>query len=370
MNRPLLVLNAVLALAFAALWSADRFLERAAATKRWQASVLRGLGDAALALEQVARVELSIRGGEEAWTYERRPEGWRIPRYRDAFALSQNLEGILKVFIDGRGTRVGHFPEGAAHFGLTPEDTLRVDLHDGRGRRLLGAVAGIVAPGQRSTECFATADGDAAILQLHANPWPYFDWTPASTFPPLTDRRVIPLALGRSSIARVQIRGTGAGVHTLIRKEIPLERRPMGPDRGPRFEWFGTLADEPDERRVNDSAAFAYIAAASGLEFDELLGDRTRHEAAFARPVLTLTFHYDGDARDDLVLGTPASAGRRHLLNASTGQVFAISAERAQSLTPDTTALLRPNPPPLRTSPQTPAIPGLTPPELRDETEE
>jgi hypothetical protein len=301
----------------------------------------------------VARVDLTLPGSGTKWTYVRREESWHLPRYHDGFGIGQELEGLLKAFLDGHGTVVGRMPGDAEHFGIVSGRTLEADLYDAGSKLLLHAIAGSVAPGQRSGECFAAAEGIDRILHMDSNPWPYVQRTPDDRFPPLLDTKVIPVALRRGLPAKLVFGGENPpAIREIIRRETPKDQRAaFGPDRGPRYEWYGTVAGGTvagAEQRLNDNAAFGYAGYLSSLVFDDLLGPKAGREALFERPTLTVTIEYDGNVKDTLILGVAGRGGMLHLLHSTTGQVFLVSPEKAKGLTPDVKALLEPprQPPP------------------------
>jgi hypothetical protein len=296
-----------------------------------------------VALAAVESFELKLTGSRQGWRYVRRAEGWRIPQYRDAFALGQEIDGLLRSFLEGQGTIVGHLPPDGAHFGLVAGRSLEVSFFSKGDRLLLRAHAGRIAPGQRASECFAVADGSDAVLHLDSNPWMFLKHKSGSRFPPLIDAHVIPIALGRGLPAKIAFGGESpSAVSELIRKEVPIERHtPL--DRGPRFEWYGATAE--GEERLNDEVAFGYASFLSGLAYEELLGPPDGKEAALAPPSLTVTLEYDGGAKDILTLGVPTEKGLRYLLHGTTRQLVLISAENAAKLVPDVKALLEAQPP-------------------------
>jgi len=355
-NRQLLLFNAVLLASFGALWWLDRRLESEREARRAADSAFHTIADSTTPpVANVARIELLLPGSQTRWILEKRPEGWRLPQYRDAYATAPEIDGLLKSFLESHGTVVGMLSdaEAAKHFGFVPGQVIEITLFGASSNQLLKATAGSVAPGQRSGECFLAADGLDRILHANANPWPYVPWDPTSRFPPLTDRKVLPSALGHGSAARIVFGGeTAPAVRELIRREIPKER--LGPmmDRGPRFEWFGLFAD--GEKRVNDNAAYTYLSGVTGLQFDELLGGLAEREAQFARPGLTITLENDGGTKDTLALGGQDDKGFRYLSNGTTQQAFLITPAKAATLTPNLEALMAPQPQPPAPPPQPP----------------
>jgi hypothetical protein len=344
LHRALAALIAILALCLGALWSADILLERRREETRAADSAFHRLGGSeGPAPASVFRIDLAIPGAPETWTYVKETDGWRMPQYRQGFAQGRALEGFLAALLEGRGTIVGRMPADAEHFGIVRGKALEADLRTAAGNLLLHGAAGRVAPGQRSGECFVTAEGRDAILHLDANPWAPVAWTPADRFPPLLDRHVIPEALGRGFPSRIELAGRSAPpVRALIRKDLPPDPRGMMADRGPRFEWYGVL-DGP-EQRVNDAAASGYAGSFGRLELEELLGPGAEGTGPFADPELTVTIDYDGKGRDTLILGGAGANGAHAILHATTKQAFLIPAPAARALAPDVKALLEPNP--------------------------
>ena len=353
MNRLLFRMNFALTVALGALLGLDWTLESRREAQRLFDSAFHAIHDAATPpVASVTRLELLLPGSAKRWTLEKRPEGWRLPDYREAFALGQEVDGLLKALLESRGTIVGNFSGDAAHFGFVPGRILEAWLYGASSSLLLKGMAGSVAPGQRSGECFLAAEGFDRILLSNANPWPHVQWDATSHFPPLTDLKVMPSALRRGYASRVVFGGEAAPqVRDLIRREVPTDRLNPLADRGPRFEWFGTFVE--GEKRINDNVASGYLGAVTGLLFDDLLGDFKGREALFAKPVLTITLENDGGSKDTLTIGTRDPNGFNYLLNGSSGQVFLISTSRLSSLTPDVRALLElPSaPPPMPVSP-------------------
>jgi len=358
MSRKLLLGNVALALILAGLVAADRVLETRREARRAADGAFHAIADAATPpVASVARVELVLPGSTTRWTLERRPEGWRLPQYRDAFALGQQVDGLLKALLESRGTVVGTVSGDGPHFGFLPGRDVEAALYGASGSLLLNASAGRIAPGQRSGECYLRVDGLDRVIHANANPWPFVAWDPATPFPPLLDAKVIPSALGRGFALRITLSAVPPlPIREIVRREIPKERLQPPLDRGPRYEWFGAFAE--GEKQLNDAASYAYLGRLTGLTFDELLGSRSGQEAAFAQPSLVVTIEYDGGAKDILRLGAPLDAGRRLVESEATAQAFVISAAKAASLAPDVQALLAPPAAP----PPAPALPPGLPP--------
>ncbi len=343
MNRSITLLILFLVVSLGSLWGLDLYLEKRERQQRLHDSTFRLLAaGTALSVEQVGRIVLSLRNSDKTWTFRRGDPGWRLPEYHDAFALGPELDGILRAVLEGRGTIVGRSPEDSRHFGVTSRDTMKLALFD-RGDTLLMRVrVGLIVPGQRARECYMAVEGRPSIYPMNSNAWGTLKWTPESSFPPLLDRRVIPGALERRFVARITFGGTRAPLlGEIVRKDLPLDpKRFMRPDRGPRFEWYGTL-ESGSKRRLADADTLAYVNFLRNLVFDGLAGNRSSLSREFQDPVLTVTLEYDGNVKDVLELGVGKGQDHYYLSNATTGQVFLVSAGNAAALTPDCEALLK-----------------------------
>ncbi len=344
LSWPLGRATTVLVVAVAALGALDLALGAARErTRRAEAELVRLVPVRVFELAEVERLDLTLGDGSGTWTYLKRSGAHRIPRYRDAYALSPSVESIEKALVEGRGTRAARFPAAAERYGLSPRTAMKLELRDRDGYLLLEALAGRVAPGERGDECYvAQAEGESVLL-LNANPWSPLALAGDGHLPPLIDTRVVPGALQRASIARIGVTPTPSGLAELTRREIPRDPESREPDRGPRFEWTASFL-EGGERRVNDVAAGRYAAFVAGLSFDDLVGPASTERARAGAPVLTLVLHYDGGAEDTLTLGSRTPDGRHFLHSTATDQVFLLGSGDAAQLLPDVGALLAPMP--------------------------
>jgi len=341
MNRSISLLILFLAVSLASLWGLDLYLANMDRQQRLHDSTFRPLAlGTKISPEQVGRIVLSLRDSDKTWTFRRGEPGWRLPEYHDAFALGPELDGILKAVVEGRGTIVGRSPEDERHFGVTSQNTMKLGLFDRGDAPLMRVWIGLIAPGQHARECYMTVEGRASIYHMNSNAWGPLKWTPESSFPPLLDRRVIPGALQRRFVARIAFGGTRAPLlREIVRKDLPMDPF-VRPDRGPRFEWYGTL-ENGNKKRLADADTLSYVNLIRNLVFDELAGNRSSLSRELEDPVLTVNLEYDGDLKDMLELGVRKGPDQYYMSNATTGQVFIISAEKAAALTPDCEALLK-----------------------------
>ena len=342
MNRSISLLILFLGASLGSLWGLDLYLEKRARQQRLHDSIFRSLAQGtAISVEQVGRVVLSLPNSGTTWTFRRGDPGWRLPEYHDAFVLGPELDGILKAVLEGRGTIVGHAPEDSPHFGVTSQDVMKLGLFARGDAPLMNVRVGLIAPGQRARECYMTVEGRASIYHMNSNAWGPLKWTPGSSFPPLLDRRVIPGALGRRFISRITFGGARASLlREIVRKDLPVDPASFMRPGGPRYEWYGTL-ENGSKKLLADADTLNYVNFILNLDFDELAGIRSSFAREFRDPALTVILKYDGDATDLLELGVKKGQDRYHFSNATTGQVFFLSAEKAAALIPDGEALLK-----------------------------
>ena len=360
MRRGLLALNAILLACLCLLWTIDASTQKKSDARLAADSQLHPLaGEGTIAVDQVRGLQISLPPSGSKWIYERREDGWHLPQFRNGFGLTQEIEGFLRSILEGRGTIAGRKSSDAKRFGLVEGEAMEAEIADGQGHLRLRAMFGSVAPGQRSSECFAAAAESDSILHLNSNPRAFIAPVTPDQLPPLLDRRVIPLALARGMPLKVTLAGEGTqGIPALIRRDIPKEQlADRRPDRGPSFEWYGVFKD--GEKVLNEMAVASYISALSDLLFDELLGQRSGLSLDGWQASLTVTLEYEGGTTDLLSLGSQPVQGLRLIHHSATDQVFLISEKKAQGLIPDVEAFLRPSPDEGSSSTSTPAG-GLT----------
>lgn len=344
-RRTLGILAVVAALAVASAW-ADAARERARRHALERVPLAR---TQPFEPEQVVRVDLTLGDGADGtWSYERRDGVFRIPGHRDAYALAQNLEGVQRALIEGRGNRMGRYPAEAARFGLG-EGTARrarIELRDAAGQLLLGAIAGHVAPGDHGLECYVAQDGQPHVLLLDTNPWPSLGERPDPRLPPLIDTHVRPLALRRGVTTRLELTPPQSGLRALVRTELPPDPNQPGPMRGPRTGWSGLFEGENEPRPLHPRFTGHYIVAVENLAFDELAGPAASERGRLGTPALTIVLHTDAEGTaETLILGERLANGVHAVHASGTDQITLLSSEIASILFPDLATLQAPDRP-------------------------
>jgi hypothetical protein len=114
----------------------------------------------------------------------------------------------------------------------------------------------------------------------------------------------------------------------------------MGPDTGPRYEWYGTLRDGT-RKRLQDTPARSHVNRVLNLPFAELLGSRMALTDELQDPLVSMTLAYDGDMEDVLELRAMGNPGKYTVYNVTTDQVFVVDEQTAAAFTPDLNFLLQ-----------------------------
>ena len=308
---------------------AENRISRHRETQRVRAGALRPL--ARVAVEQVDEFQIGF--GSRQWTYVRRDSVWRYPAYFDAFVQKARVDHLLNGLLRSLCTLVSTEPGDLARFGLTPGQSLRVTLKDGAGRPLLKVAVGRGVPGPRSGEAYVQLAGADSIYHLHANPRLALD----NLTHPMIDPHVLPLALERSSIARITYGPDGYPLQALRRKETApaAPSLPGMPPQGPSYEWIGMFAGE--EKVCVNSSAFAYVDFLSRLRYQALHAPRDYVAGGDAR---VLILEDNEGWIDTLEVGGQSPEGNSFLRHRTTGQVMSIAPKVASLLLPTARTLL------------------------------
>ena len=321
-------LLAILFVLTSVLILADHSLRAARHSQRLQASAMQLL--APVAIEQVGAFQIAA--GGRSWTYVLRDSTWRYPAYFDAFVQSNRVDQYLKSLLQATATVVGSKPSDWKHFGLAPGQAIKTDLVDPAGVALLSAWIGRGAPGTGASESYIRLAAADTVYHLHANPLLALD----NANPPMLDRRVLPQALVRRSIAKITFEHQGP-LQTLYRVETAaaLPTAPGAPPDGPTYAWLATFAAAQDT--VLNTNAFAYTYFLTRLTYEALHDPRTPD--AFAAPVGKLHLEDDAGTVDVLEVGNQNAAGHTYLRHATTGHLYSLKAEKSALLFPSRAAL-------------------------------
>ena len=317
----LLVLLGLLALA-------DYLLAARQQHQRLSAGVLRPLAAAPTAPPR--RLQLQL--GQESWSYVWQGGAWRYPAYFDAFAQAEGIAYVLDSALRASGTVYSAGGEDLTRLGLRPEQALRLKIQDEGGASLLEVWIGRGIPGPGAQECYARLASGDTIFHLHANP----RLALGRSAPPLLDTRVLPAALGRKPIARIEFAREGYALRSLRRLQTTptLPTMPGRPPQMPEYQW---LANTGGRDQVCGTAnAFAYVDFLGQLRWVALRDPHLDFGPVQGR----LRLADEDDSTDVIEVGGPDEQGRPLLRHQGTGLVCALAPDQAALLFPSQAALL------------------------------
>jgi hypothetical protein len=335
MLKPLFKLIALLIVLSIILMWVTLVKERAAHEKRTLDSTFVALlENKQIELADIQQVGVSLPGDAGQWHYVRGQYGWRIPEFRNAYALSGAIEGLIKALLNSRARYAASMPADATRYGLVAGQTLTLIL-TGQNGTLMQVQLGRVIPGSHD-ECYTTRPNDPYIYLLNINPHAFF---PAGESPPLLDRRVMPQAVPQGSPSRI----TFAGSQLMDLRAIEVVVIPIDPEvrsrereHKPTRQFYGFYHDGR-EALLDDKEASPYLNNLLNMSFDDIIGDTTpalNEYHRFSQPALEITL-YSGDiSGTTLLLSSVEQDNMRGLLNKATGQMFLINVEKAGSLFP------------------------------------
>ncbi len=315
----------LIALLLGLLMATDHFLQHHREARRRSGGTLRPFAD--LPVERVQSFQVRSGPSPRIWTYVRRDSTWRYPDYFEAFVQSARVDQLLGSLLQSLGTVVATEPENRAHFGLLPEQAVAIDLQDASGALLLKVLVGRGAPGLDAGEAYVRKADSDTLFHLHANPRLVL----GGGDPPMLDPHVLPRALKRRSIVRINFEH-GSTLRALRR----VETLPAGPLQGPPYAWLAAFAGREDT--CLNASAFAYTSFLTRLRYEEL--HDPQQSEAFAEISGWLELAHEDGAVDVLEVGGRNHQGHAFLRHRTTGQVLTITAPKAELLFPTRSALL------------------------------
>ena len=322
------LLTFVLGLAAVLLIGLEYGLDARWEAQRQRQSLLRPLPN--LPLQQVAAFQVRTAG--QTWTYVRRRGHWRFPAYHEAFVLDAQVDQLLGG-LQRLGTVVSTEPGDMQRFGLHPARAVVLLLRDSRGHPLDEIWLGRRAPGAAADEAYVKRAGADTIYHLHANPRRAL----GRGVPPMLDPHVLPRALERKSIVRMEWEAPAFELSQLRRLELRPALVPGRPPQGPSIVWLSTFAGREDT--CLSANAFAFTGFLTRLRYAALhdaAGDGYGFNEAGPRLLLQ-----DEDGREDVLeVGVRDGQGNRFLRLRTTGQVFSLAADKADLLFPGRAALI------------------------------
>ncbi|MBM3278518.1 MAG: hypothetical protein FJY95_10625 [Candidatus Handelsmanbacteria bacterium] len=306
---------------------AEYLLEARQQTRRQREEVLRPL----IAAPGTAPQQLQVQSGAQTWTYVRRGAHWRYPGYFDAFAQAEGIEYVLEGLLRAPATVYAAGSADLTRLGLDPERALRFRV-EGEGRALLAEVwIGQGIPGPGAQECYARPANADTVFHLHANP----RLALGRSAPPLLDNRVLPAALGRRPVERVEFSQPGYPLRALRRLQM-APAPPPAPGRPPQLpaqQWRAAWGGQ--DLICGAANALAYAEFLGQLRWAALLDPRTPFAVQGQ-----LQLRDEADSLDVLEVGPRDEGGRLLLRHQGTGLVGALDPAQSALLFPTRQALL------------------------------
>jgi len=294
-----------------------------------------------LEVGDIGQLKVEIPKNGIRWTYERRDGAWRMPDVLGAFALSDEVEGVIKTVINSRMRPVGDLEEGQERFGLSKDSIVILSLSRTGGEGLLQVNIGALSPGALKDEVYVERKGDNASYLLNSNP---ISFLMGGKPPPMLDRHVLPRAIPHGVPVRISFSGSRPSeVRELSIKELPRETEMLDPrsekaseKKKPTHEFSGKTA-QGDTKAFDGNDGMAYVNKLLNLEFDKIVGSVTPAQLSDPRlrsPLFELTMHYEDGKETTLTVTDNLIEGKYPIVNQATGQVFIIAPEKLDQLSP------------------------------------
>ncbi len=286
--------------------------------------------------------------------YVRDNNNWRMPQYRNAFALGEKLNGILRDVLNSDGIKI-----------VTPVDRdygfngngIRFRFYSGGKTPALEIECGKEIPGYGRSDSYIRIYGKPQIYHINGNPVARLG--ARNNLPPLVDPRVIPRAVtGSARLARIEFEPGWLGpFRGIMRKEKVLDA--SNPDMkrlidtGVRIhEWFAF--SEKSETRLDEKSAAEFAGFIENLAFNRIPRLEEIDGKAAGLSGKKLRLGYESEDRSGALTSTEYileilssdGKGNRHIFFSGTGLVSSITERDAERLLPDFETLLRPPAPP------------------------
>ena len=254
----------LLAIVLGVLVLADHWLREGQLDELDRHGVLRPLlpVDAQMIPDRVHQLVLSF-GTGQSFTYVREGALWRFPKYHNALAHSDRIDGLLRLSLGSVGTFRSINPGG--EMAEPSMLSMQIDLYD-RDQQILTKLqfAGPIS-GAGGSHNLARVVGSDSVLTLHADPIRVV----GRGRPPLLDPHLLPRSLPRGTLTRVEMESAqGSWSLQRVLAPRPADRPPMPVDESQRYRWV--VQHEGRIDTCHNSSVFAYLDFLSRLPVDGL----------------------------------------------------------------------------------------------------
>jgi hypothetical protein len=296
--------------------------------------------------------------------YERDGDAWRVPMYRNAYAVTDRVNGIVRDLVAARGLVVDRRGLDDSAFGFT-QGNLRIRLYGANREVLLETICGRAIPGYQQNESYVRITGSDAIYHINGNPILKLG-SPQEFKHPLVDPKVIPDALGsRGELTRISYEPADAyDIKWIERRKKTGGESPLPPGNPMRdmkqYDWFADT-DGRRETKLNERTTVSYTNFINRLTYNTIPKASELTDAATMPSNIKIVMLYEkpknepapGEKRPEpppetfteyLELRGFDKNGDRFLFYSGTGLVYAIPQQKADLLFPTLDGLANPAP--------------------------
>ncbi len=264
MKRHMIVLGVALVFAITLRHGLDL---RAASQRELTATVRQVVG---VEIEQAHAVRISNNGRD--WVYVLRDSVWRYPNYHDAYVQQPRIDQFLRAVLTSSGSII--FDKlSTQRFGFGSDHAIDFSVMDHRGRSIAAATVGRGIPGREDNESYLRKAGEDTVYHLHANPHLALD----AAAVPMIDRHLLPHALSRGTVVRIEFEDREGLVDSIWRQDIPPDPDDPRPFRGPMYRWQVQLAGK--DTTCIDSNVYAYLSYLNRLRYGRLLSSEESEDS-------------------------------------------------------------------------------------------
>ena len=291
-------------------------------------------------IEDINGIEVTIPLSGMQLRYRRVDGLWRLPDFANAYALSADVDVIVKQLLASAGRPVAVKSKDQSQYGLAPSVAPVLSLFQGTSR-VLRLEIGVLAPGRLKDERYIARDDDETIYLLNSNPETLLT---QSEDPPMLDRHILPRSLPHGIPSKVSFSGTRASSvkeYSIVTRPIDpsLEREDIGAMKKKKEPTHEFRAAFPSgEKLLDEQEGMNYTRKMLDVEFDKIVGGISpaqREYRNFDTPLLEITMLYDTNSSSSLAVSSSLIEGKYPILNRNTGQLFIISSEKFEQLIPN-----------------------------------
>ncbi len=300
------------------------------------------LDDAQRAGLVVAAVRVETAQGE-SFLYARARGVWRlleppVNTYVDQYALG----GLMQSLLDAEGVVLTKEKLRAKSYGFGGDVALRVTLH-GTGLQkdedqdvLFGADLGFAIQG--TDGCYVRPLGTHEVWAVDQNPRTFLTRPPGSSFPPMLDPYVLPVAFAATlgGFTKIEVERARGESYVLERGTDPAldSADPAASADFPGGDSWVLVRADGRREACHPVPVTGYTIFLLRATYERIVGPADLDPAVADRPAVRLVLHPVQGEPFELLLGEPERSGGRVLVNLGTQTAFGLSPETADLLAP------------------------------------